>query len=144
MNVIVTSHATLCDGLVAAFNMLVSSNSDHIHCLGLTEEGVGEFRSRLRALCDELLRQGDVLIMSDLLGGTPYNEANIIFQENPDHVRLVAGTNFPMLIEVGLLIMDECSLEDAYQTALLVGRQGVVGAKRFEDKGDETADADLF
>ena len=41
----------------------------------------------------------EVLVLADLWGGTPFNQANSIYEQNKDKWAIVAGLSLPMLIE---------------------------------------------
>ena len=142
MNILLTSHGSLCCGLNDAFHMFAST-ATHVHHVSLTDSGIDDFRERLTAKLSELLAAGDVLIMADLQGGTPYNESFALLLNNPGHVRLVAGANLPMLIEVGVLTMSSDNLQQAYEAALAAGAAGVVGAEPPAADADD-GDDDLF
>lgn len=143
MNIVVTSHSTLCTGLVEAYKMLVSSDIHRLSAVPLTDDGIDDFRVRLCERFSELHAQGDVLILADLFGGTPYNEANMLFQGHQDSVRLIAGVNFPMLAEVGFYAVDGDDLDEAARIALEVGRAGIVQAEPLEE-GVNDSDEALF
>lgn len=143
MNILLVSHGTLCQGVADTFHLFVPTGLD-VHTLGLTVDGgVEAFRAALDELLERLLGEGDVLVMADLKGGTPYNEVYARLLANPEHLRLVGGLNLPMLIEAGVLAASGGDLETVYQTALTAGAAGVAGAEVFvEDAEDE--EADLF
>lgn len=124
MNIVVTTHGKLCDGLLDAFHMM-AGESCPMAAVGLDEHGIDDFRRRLVAEVERQLEHGKVLIMSDLLGGTPYNESYALFLQYPDSVRVVAGTNFPMLVEVGIAAAENDDLDEVVALALEAGRQGV-------------------
>lgn len=142
MNILLTSHGSLCTGLLDAFHMF-ASGADHVSAVSLTDTGIDDFRDRLVARVNELLADGDVLIMSDLPGGTPYNESYALFLTNPEHIRLVSGTNFPMLLEAGVLAMSSDDLDAVASAALTAGSAGVVAAEMPADASDDDED-DLF
>ena len=57
-------------------------------------------------ICTEKLREAmekinseEILFLVDLWGGSPFNQANRIFEEAPEKRAIVAGLNLPMLIE---------------------------------------------
>lgn len=127
MNILVTSHAHLSDSLVEAFRMF-SSNCPYIHSVCLGDGGIDEFRAKLETEVNRLLEQGKILIMSDLFGGTPYNEAYLHAIRHPEEIRLVAGVNLPMLVEAGVFAMGKDDLDAVYEIALSSGASGVVGA----------------
>ena len=143
MNILLVSHGGLSAGVAEAYRMF-SPGADYIHSLSLTEEGgMAQFREQLNGKLDELMAAGDVLIIADLKGGTPYNESYARFLEAPEHLRLAAGMNLPMLIESGMLASMGSDLETVYQTALRAGADGVQGTDMpVADESDE--DEDLF
>lgn len=133
MNILVTSHAHLSDSLVETFRMF-SSNCPCIHSVCLGDTGIDAYREKLDAKIETLLKQGNLLIMSDLLGGTPYNEAYLHAMRHPGEIRLVAGVNLPMLVEAGVFAMTTDDLDAVYEIALSSGATGVVGADTDKDE----------
>ena len=49
--------------------------ASNVSTVSLTNAGVEPFRVELKKILNDLLSKGDVLIMSDVKGGTPYNES---------------------------------------------------------------------
>lgn len=143
MNILLVSHGKLCEGVLDAYSMLVSG-FENISALSLTESGVGDFRASLESKVAELTAGGDLLILADLKGGTPYNESYVCFLRNPEHIRLAAGLNLPMVLEAGIAAMDSNDLDAIYKTALEAGAFGVQGTE-VSDEGDASEkDDDLF
>ncbi len=143
MNILLVSHGGLSAGVADAYRMF-SPGAEYIHALGLTEEGgVAAFREELNAKLDDLLEAGDVLVIADLKGGTPYNESYARFLASSDHMRLAAGLNLPMLVECGMLASMGSDLDTVYQTALRAGAEGVQGTD-IPDGDDSDEDDDLF
>lgn len=142
MNILLTSHGSLCEGLLDAFHMF-ASDACHVSCVGLTDTGIDDFRDRLTACVNVLLAKGDLLIISDLPGGTPYNESYALFLTNPEHIRLVSGANFPMVLEAGVLAMSSDDLDAVTSAALAAGSAGVIAAEATADNSADDED-DLF
>lgn len=142
MNILVTSHAHLSDGLVEAFQTF-AYNCPLVHSVCLGDRGVDEFRADLSKEVESLLSQGKLLIMSDLLGGTPYNESYVHAVEHPQDIKLVAGANLPMLVEAGVLAMSLDDLDAVYEAALTAGAVGVAGAT-VSDEAYSPEEDDLF
>lgn len=142
MNILLVSHGSLCAGALSAFSMF-APGIDCLSCVSLTDEGgVAAFRDELAAKLVELRAQGDVLIVADLKGGTPYNESFAHFLTDSDHIRLVAGMNLPMLVEAGLMAANGADLETVTATALAAGRAGVEAAEVSREDADD--EDDLF
>lgn len=142
MNILLVSHGGLSAGAAEAFGMF-SPGATCVSSLSLTEGGIALFREELNKTLDELLSQGDALVIADLKGGTPYNEAYARFIGDPEHLRLVAGLNLPMLIECGVLAVSGADLQTVYETALRAGAEGVQGAE-LPDEQSNDEDDDLF
>lgn len=66
MNILVTSHSTLCTGLISAYEMLASPDAHRFSAVSLTDGGIGDFRARLGWKFAELSSQGNVLTLADL------------------------------------------------------------------------------
>ncbi|MDY4079911.1 MAG: PTS sugar transporter subunit IIB, partial [Clostridium sp.] len=84
--------------------------------------------------------QDEVLFLVDLWGGTPFNQANTLFEEHKDKWAIVAGLNLPMLIEA---YGARFSMESAHEIAAYVlqpGREGVkVKPEELEPKEESKA-----
>lgn len=143
MNIVVASHGRLCDGLVNALHMMVA-NPAPIVAVGLDENGIDDFRERLTSAVETSLESGKTLIMSDLIGGTPYNESYALMLQHPQELRVVAGANFPMLIEVGIAAADSEDLDEVVGVAVEAGRSGVVAAELPGEKDVLDSEDDLF
>lgn len=142
MNIVLTSHGTLCDGMLDTYKKMVSSDSPII-AVGLGDDGVDVFREHLSNAAEAQLESGNTLILADLLGGTPYNEAYALFLESPERLRVVSGFNFGMLIEVGIAAAASDDLDAVVELALNAGSSGITAAT-LPDEGESLADDDLF
>lgn len=142
MNILLTSHGSVCAGFLNAFSMF--GTVEHIHTVDLTDTGIDDFRGRLTAVITELLDQGKLLILADLVGGTPYNESYALAIQNPEAIRLVGGMNFPMLLEAGVLAMSCDDLDEVASAAVSAGLNGISLAKIPEDSVDAESEDELF
>lgn len=101
LRVIVTSHGPLAEALLSSARMVYGELPGTSH-VGLSEgAGIEAFK---RDFADELRRVSDeadgVLVLCDMLCGTPYNVAcRHAFDPNaPVPIAVVTGVNFPMLL----------------------------------------------
>jgi PTS system ascorbate-specific IIA component len=81
-----------------------------------------EITHRMRTMHNELDKGQGVLILTDMYGSTPSNLANLL-RKDPA-VRVVAGTNLPMLIRV--LNYSHLSLDELADKAVSGGHDGVL------------------
>lgn len=142
MNIIVTTHGKFAEGILDSLSMFYPI-SNKIYSVSLEENGIDNFRHEMTRIVNQI--EGDILILADLFGGTPYNIAYELQLLNPDRIGIVAGLNLPMLIEAVSVIDDAKSLSEITDVAYNAGSLGlskVIGqTKDFENEEEED---DLF
>lgn len=102
MRLVLAGHGHYASGVASAVAML-SGNEEAVSYVDFTSViSPDEFESRLRdiAECGE-----EVVIICDLVGGTPYNRACMIAYESAQ-VKVVAGMNLAAILEAVLSIED--------------------------------------
>ncbi len=57
------------------------------------------------------------IILVDLWGGTPFNQANSLLEDHKDKWAIVAGMNLPMVIEA---YASRISMESAHELAVQI------------------------
>ncbi|MBO0452319.1 MULTISPECIES: PTS sugar transporter subunit IIA [Enterococcus] len=124
MKLLLLSHGELCQGLISSYQMIAGENKD-IAAVSLTDTGIQDFSERLNKVLTGLEAE-DVLILTDIKGGTPYNEAYKYYLSNENRVQLVAGMNLPMVIEAGLNLSNK-DLQAITEIAIEMGRGGIEG-----------------
>ena len=68
----------------------------------------------------------EILFLVDLWGGSPFNQANKLFEEAPEHRAIVAGLNLPMLIEA---YASRFSMNTAHEIAQAIAPTAIDGVK---------------
>ena len=102
MRLVLAGHGHYASGVASAVAML-SGNEKAVSYVDFTPViSPDEFESRLRGIaeCGE-----EVVIVCDLVGGTPYNRACVIAHENAQ-VKVVAGMNLAAILDAALSIED--------------------------------------
>lgn len=86
--------------------------------------------------------QDEVLIMVDLWGGTPFNQANGLIAGHEDKWAIVAGLNLPMLIDA---YASRMMMDTAHEVAAQISGSGKEGVRIYpeslEPKKEEAAPA---
>lgn len=100
MKLVLAGHGHYASGVASAVTML-SGNEKAVSYVDFTPViSPDEFESRLR----DVAECGDeVVIVCDLIGGTPYNRACVVAHGN-DQVKVVAGMNLAAILEAALSI----------------------------------------
>lgn len=93
--IVVAAHGDLADAFVSAARLICGQSAD-LHAVGLRPDDSPEsFGERLEAACgpDE-----PVLLLTDLVGGTPHNVAMAVARRRSSAV-LISGVNLAVLVE---------------------------------------------
>jgi len=124
VGIIVISHGPFSKALIESAQM-VYGKQEKVEALCL-EAGVSmdSLRNKINKIITEF-KVNEVLIMVDLLGGTPYNASSIEMENS--NINVITGLNMPMLLEA-LLFRDE-TLENISSIATQAGRSGIVNVK---------------
>jgi len=132
MKILLLSHGNSAKGIMDGYSMIAGENPS-IEYIQLDGKGISEFSTKVNNYLDE--SKGQVLVICDIAGGTPYNVSFSYFLSNPDKIRVISGMNLPMVLELGTSTLDD--LDVAVETARKAGTEGIQIAK------DEESDNDL-
>lgn len=127
INILLISHGNFADGILHAAELIIGS-SDGIQILDLQrEDPIDELRNRIDSALKILYSNSDgVLILVDLLGASPFNQAATV---NPDlfpSIEVVTGLNLPMLLEV---ITNRSSANSLDELSAIAEQAGIDGIK---------------
>lgn len=93
-HLILVSHGNFCEELKKSTEMIMGPQ-ETIHTVALLpEEGPDDFKSKFETVIENL---EDIVVFSDLRGGTPCNVISRIILEGRQ-IELYAGMNMPMVI----------------------------------------------
>lgn len=99
VGIILASHGDFAKGILQSGEM-ISGEQGNIQAVTLTpSEGPNDLKVKMKQAIASFDNPDEVLFLVDLWGGTPFNEANGLYEEHQDKWAIVAGLNLPMLIE---------------------------------------------
>ncbi len=131
LKVIVTSHGPLAEALMSSARMVYGDLPGTSH-VGLSEgAGIEAFK---QAFADELLRVSagadGVLVLCDMLCGTPYNVAcrHAFDPQTPVPMAVVTGVNFPMLL-MSAELLEEKDVHQAAQELVALAGEAIAVAR---------------
>lgn len=116
---------------------MIAGVNHHISYVELNESGIGGFTKELTDVVEKLIVAHKLLILVDLKGGTPFNEAYKLVLKHPENIRVVAGMNLPMLIETGLNLSGISQLDELAHLAVQAGRNAVESLPMEETEEEE-------
>lgn len=128
IGIIITGHGKFASGINTALNLIVGEQKNVVSVDFTENQGSQDLKKELEKRIQEMEVEG-ILILSDLAGGTPFNQSVFLSNENRDkNILVMAGTNLPMLLEI-VMMKDLESLE---ALAIKAKEAGTIGIKQFE------------
>lgn len=120
--IVLVGHGLLAEGLKNAVEMIVGPQ-ERLIAIGM-EPGsdVAQLRLRIEEAVMQLRQGDDVLILTDLLGGSP---ANASFSLMSIGIPVLCGANLPMLLEI-LTQREHLPLPELTRSALQAAKEGVI------------------
>ncbi len=103
--VIVVTHHTLAEHLIATAEFIVGPNPDLVGISISQKDDVEAVRKKLSEMIARFRREGkQVLILTDMFGGTPSNVSLALYE--PGQVEIVSGVNLPILLKLSACLKD--------------------------------------
>lgn len=102
--VLMVSHGGFAEGLCDTLHMF-AGNSEGIMSIGLRDgESVEGFRLRAQTLIAQLDQQDELLVLADLIGGSPLTTVLDVLQEKGmlTNTAVLGGMNLPMALNAVL------------------------------------------
>ena len=123
VGVLLISHGLLCQGLADSVSM-VAGNIEQSECISLKPgQDPGEFKEKVRQAVEELDTGMGVLVLTDLLGGTPFNSIAMLCQVYPAAV--ITGANMAMGIAAALQREEGTTLSELAEICEQAGHDGI-------------------
>lgn len=122
LGMLVVTHGQLANEMVDALRMVVGE-IDAVEAVSLGwNDDVDEVRRRIEEALAKVDRGRGVLLLTDMFGGTPTNEALSLHEHGK--VEIITGVNVPMLIKFTNL-RDELDLQQAAERVAEQGREAI-------------------
>ena len=99
VGIIIASHGEFASGILQSGEMIFGAQENVKAVTLMPSEGPDDVKAKMKEAIASFENQDEVLFLVDLWGGTPFNQANSLFEDHKDKWAIVAGMNLPMLIE---------------------------------------------
>lgn len=96
-NLILMSHGNLASALIESTKMILGDLSDYDIVSMQVDDTFNDVEEKLISVLDKH-KDKNILIMTDIYGGTPFNIASKFYRKN-DNICLISGMNLDMVIE---------------------------------------------
>ncbi len=125
IGLIVTGHANFGSGITSSVNLIAGEQEAYRGVDFLPTYSTEDLTRELSKALDELKDCEGVIIFTDLMGGTPFNVSAQLGRERKD-IRVIAGTNLPMLVEVVMSRKFMDDLDELVDSLIETGKEQVI------------------
>jgi PTS system N-acetylgalactosamine-specific IIA component len=131
------SHGGFADGLTEAMGMMVGQRDDVVKVAFRDGMPLPEFKEQVRAAIAPMTRDDEIIVMADLVSGSPLATTMDALSEQVDlgKVRAVAGMNLPMALTA--VENEEEPLDDTVAAMMQVAKDQVTLFNLNVSEGDE-------
>jgi len=125
VGIILASHGEFAKGILQSGSMIFGEQENVKAVTLMPSEGPDDVKRKIVEAIETFEQQDEVLFLVDLWGGTPFNQANTLFEEHKDNWAIVSGLNLPMLIEAYALRLSETSAHKIASQIVTTGKDGI-------------------
>lgn len=111
-------------GITSSVNLIAGEQEAYQAVDFLPTYSTEDLTREITKALDELKECEGVIIFTDLMGGTPFNVSAQI-GHGKDNIRIVAGTNLPMLVEIVMSRKFMDNLDELVDSVLETGKEQV-------------------
>ena len=125
VGIIIASHGEFAAGIKQSGSMIFGEQEKVESVVFMPSEGPDDLQRKLQEAIAKVDSE-EILFLVDLWGGSPFNQANKLFEEAPEHRAIVAGLNLPTLIEA---YASRFSMNTAHEIAQAIAPTAIDGVK---------------
>lgn len=124
IGILVLTHGKLAEGLNDALRMIVGEVGS-LDFLGLTPgEDLDAYAARVKEKAEAIMSDLGVLVLTDIVGGTPFNQATKLLSELK--LCIVTGVNLGMLLSAHLNRDSANDIRELAETAIEEGKDSMM------------------
>lgn len=138
VSIILASHGEFAKGILESAQMIFGDQEQIAPVTFMPNEGPDDLKAKLDEAVKSFGEDPEVLFLVDLWGGTPFNQANIVYEELGEKSAIVAGMNLPMLLEA---LGSRMGMDTAHEVARHIVNKEVTGIRVKPEKLEATEEA---
>ncbi|MEG0542067.1 MAG: PTS fructose transporter subunit IIA [Angelakisella sp.] len=97
VTILLTGHGNFATGLLSAVRLICGTHRQVVAVDFVQEDSIDDLRTNILSVINE--EDNDILILTDIAGGSPYNTSVLLKNEFiGKNIEVVSGANIPMLI----------------------------------------------
>lgn len=134
IKLVVVAHGHFATGAASALE-LIAGKQEEVAVIDFSE-GMSA-QTVKEKIAAELVDQSEVLVLSDLLGGTPFKVSTELMAEFNGKMNVLSGLNLAMLIEAAF-VRNMLSFDELVDKLVTTAKDGVVDARSLFDTDDNS------
>ena len=130
IGIVVATHGNLAQAFLDTSKMLIGEQ-EGVVAVGLQLNDAGsEFILKIESAISQLRENNydEFVILLDLLGGTPFNQAMKLMERK--EIQLLVGANLPMVISALMFDRKEGDIEELVKEAIETAIEGTIDVKK--------------
>lgn len=130
--IIVTGHGNYADGIMSAIE-LVAGVPEQVQAVNFKKgESVDELRAHMIEAV-QALESSDVILLVDILGGSPFNvAAQLLAEDMKKNLKVVAGANMAAVIQA-VFMREAVAFDQLAAEVSRAGKEGIVDISAMMD-----------
>ena len=124
IGLLVTGHANFGTGITSSVNLIAGEQEAYKAVDFLPTYSTEDLTREITKALEDLKDCEGVIIFTDLMGGTPFN-VSAQLGHGKENIRIVAGTNLPMLVEIVMSRKFMDNLDELVESVLETGKEQV-------------------
>lgn len=136
IGIIVTGHGNFASGMTSAIKLIGGTPKDYAYVDFPEGDSTANLVEKLKRAMYELRDSSEILVFSDLAGGSPFKTAVEVSMESGKTVEVIAGSNLPMVLETITTREFADDFHALVEGAIKTGREQVVKFQFTERKDD--------
>lgn len=129
IGLLLASHGELCKGIENSLNLVMGEQENVITLPLYSDSNIDEYSMELERKIDELNDGDGVIVMVDLLGGSPCNRVSRLVQSKK--IKVLTGMNLPMVFSFVEARLQGMNLDDAAAHCLKFSKEGIYDLASF-------------
>lgn len=125
IGMIVTGHGNFAAGISSSVKMIAGPQKNYEIVDFQEGDSGGTLREKLETAIERLTDCREIIIFSDLTGGSPFKTAAEISINSGKQIEVVSGTNAGMLIECAMMRESAADIDELVEGILKTGRNQV-------------------
>lgn len=125
IGLLVTGHANFGSGMTSSVNLIAGEQEAYQYVDFLPAYSTEDLTQEIGKALEALKECEGIIIFTDLMGGTPFN-VSAQLGHGKENIRIVAGTNLPMLVEIVMSRKFMDDLDGLVDSILETGKEQIV------------------